>query len=162
MRCELAAALLHDPEILYLDEPTIGLDIVAKDVIRSFLKKINKEKNVTILLTTHDLDDVESLCNRVMVIDQGKLIHDDSLKSLKGRFGNFKIIDIDFSTESQLELPQGCQVIGRDGNKCSIEFDTDQINTPGLISHLVNNRKHIVRTAVKIKFFDILFVIIYF
>lgn len=139
MRCELTAALLDEPQILYLDEPTIGLDVVAKDRIRDFLKKVNKEKNVTILLTTHDLDDVESLCDRVMVIDQGKLIHDDSLSSLKGRFGNFKILEVDFMEEVAVTLPEGCLEVESSGKKSLIEFDIDKIKTPQLISELSQN-----------------------
>jgi len=138
MRCELAAALLHEPEILYLDEPTIGLDVVAKERIREFLKKINKEKEVTVLLTTHDLDDVESLCQRVMVIDHGKLIHDNSLASLKGRFGNFKVLEVDFSDTDNINLSKGCEVIKVDGKKFWIEFNTDIIKAPELISDLAS------------------------
>lgn len=136
MRCELAAALLHEPELLYLDEPTIGLDVVAKEKIREFLKKINTEKQVTILLTTHDLDDVESLCQRVMVIDNGKLIHDDSISSLKGRYGNFKVLEVDFADDTNTVLPNGCESIKVDGKKRWIEFDTDIIKAPELISNL--------------------------
>jgi ABC-2 type transport system ATP-binding protein len=139
MRCELAAALLHEPEILYLDEPTIGLDVVAKESIRDFLKKINKDKQVTILLTTHDLDDVESLCKRVMVIDQGKLIHDDTLNSLKGKFGNFKVLEVDFKENLTLELPKGCEVLKSEGKRAWIEFDTDLIKAPELISSIAKN-----------------------
>lgn len=136
MRCELTAALLHDPQILYLDEPTIGLDVVARDNIRKFLKDINEEKKVTILLTTHDLDDVESLCQRVMVIDHGKLIHDDSINSLKGKFGNYKLLEIDFKYEVKLDLPNGCSEVEKHGKKSLIEFNTDTIKAPELISEL--------------------------
>ncbi|OUR93508.1 sugar ABC transporter ATP-binding protein [Halobacteriovorax marinus] len=136
MRCELAAALLHDPEILYLDEPTIGLDVMAKDSIRQFLKKINEEDKVTILLTTHDLDDVESLCKRVMVIDNGKLIHDDSIASLKGRFGNYKNLELDLENDEEVHLPVGCELVRRDGKKIMVEFNTDIIKAPELITNL--------------------------
>lgn len=136
MRCELAAALLHEPEILYLDEPTIGLDVIAKDTIRDFLKKINHEKKVTILLTTHDLDDVESLCRRVMVIDKGRLIHDDTIGALKSRYGNFKTLEIDLQDDVELILPDGCEQLDRNGKKSIIEFNTDIIKAPALISQL--------------------------
>ena len=86
MRCEILAALLHEPEILLLDEPTIGLDVVAKERIRAFIEEINREKGVTVLLTTHDLNDIERLCQRVIIIDKGKLIYDGSLKYIKERF----------------------------------------------------------------------------
>ncbi|MGB7765970.1 MAG: ATP-binding cassette domain-containing protein, partial [Candidatus Acidiferrales bacterium] len=79
MRCDLAAALLHNPPLLFLDEPTIGLDVVAKDQIRKFLRAINREFQTTVLLTTHDLDDIEELCRRIMIIDHGRLLYDGPL-----------------------------------------------------------------------------------
>jgi ABC-2 type transport system ATP-binding protein len=88
MRCEILAALLHDPAVLFLDEPTIGLDVVAKDRIRAFIERINQEQGVTVLLTTHDLTDIERLCPRVIIIDQGKLIYDGSLKLLRERLSS--------------------------------------------------------------------------
>ena len=85
MRCDLAAALLHNPPLLFLDEPTIGLDVVAKDHIRHFLRAINREFRTTVLLTTHDLDDIEELCRRIMIIDHGKVLYDGPLSHLKER-----------------------------------------------------------------------------
>src|SRR5579864_8208926 len=87
MRGDLAAALLHDPELLYLDEPTIGLDVVAKARIREFLLSINAEKGVTVLLTTHDMDDVEMLCPRMVIIDHGRKLYDGSVADIRERFG---------------------------------------------------------------------------
>jgi ABC-2 type transport system ATP-binding protein len=86
MRCDLAAALLHNPPILFLDEPTIGLDVVAKDHIRQFLRAINQRYKTTVLLTTHDLDDIEELCRRIMIIDRGTVLYDGPLARLKERF----------------------------------------------------------------------------
>lgn len=83
MRCELAAALLHEPPVLFLDEPTIGLDVVAKQAIRGFLRKINKERQVTMILTTHDLQEIEELCERVLIIDHGKMVFDGPLAKLR-------------------------------------------------------------------------------
>jgi ABC-2 type transport system ATP-binding protein len=87
MRCELVAALLHNPSILFLDEPTIGLDIVVKMEIREFLKRLNREQGTTILLTTHDLQDIEALCSRVIMLDDGRIIYDGGLEELKSRWG---------------------------------------------------------------------------
>lgn len=87
MRCELAASLLHNPEILFLDEPTIGLDIVVKTEIREFLKSMNRQHGTTVLLTTHDLQDIEALCSRVIMLDDGKIIYDGALDELKTRWG---------------------------------------------------------------------------
>lgn len=83
MRCELAASLIHEPPIVFLDEPTIGLDVVAKQAIREFLRKINRERNVTMILTTHDLREIEELCKRVLIIDKGKIVFDGSLEGLR-------------------------------------------------------------------------------
>jgi ABC-2 type transport system ATP-binding protein len=85
MRCDLAAALLHNPALLFLDEPTIGLDVVAKHHIREFLREINREFHTTVLLTTHDLDDIEELCRRILIIDHGKVLFDGELRELKHR-----------------------------------------------------------------------------
>ena len=87
MRGDLAAALLHDPELLYLDEPTIGLDVVAKARIREFLLAINSERGVTVLLTTHDMDDVETLCPRMLIIDHGRKLYDGAVSAIRERFG---------------------------------------------------------------------------
>ncbi|WP_051620243.1 ABC transporter ATP-binding protein [Paenibacillus sp. UNC451MF] len=97
MRCEILAALLHDPEILFLDEPTIGLDVVAKERIRAFIESINREKDVTLLLTTHDMHDIERLCQRTMIIDKGSLIYDGSLQYIKDHYATERQIRAVFS-----------------------------------------------------------------
>jgi len=95
MRCEIAATLLHRPKLLFLDEPTIGLDAVSKLALRAFLKEENKQTGVTVLLTTHDMDDVEALCNRVMVIGHGQLLYDGAFDGLKDRYASHQGQDID-------------------------------------------------------------------
>lgn len=97
MRCELVAALLHNPAILFLDEPTIGLDIVVKTEIREFLKRLNREHGTTILLTTHDLQDIEALCSRVIMLDDGSIIYDGSLDELKARWGKGREVQFQFT-----------------------------------------------------------------
>lgn len=97
MRCDLAASLLHDPKVLFLDEPTIGLDAVAKDSIRGFLKKINKELGTTILLTTHDLKEIEELCDRIVILDKGKILFDGGLREIKALPGLRRTITVDFT-----------------------------------------------------------------
>lgn len=96
MRCELAAALIHNPPLLFLDEPTIGLDVLVKLKIRQFLKEINEKYNTTILLTTHDMTDIEALCERVIMLDEGKIIYDGSLQHLKQNWGEGKQIHFQF------------------------------------------------------------------
>ena len=100
MRGDIAAALLHDPEILYLDEPTIGLDVVSKGRLREFLRTLNAERGVTLLLTTHDLQDIEQLCSRVMVIDHGSLVFDGSLELLHERGGSTRTLVVDLVDEA--------------------------------------------------------------
>jgi ABC-2 type transport system ATP-binding protein len=95
MRGDLAAALLHDPEVLFLDEPTIGLDVVAKHRIRHFLHQLNRERGVTILLTTHDMTDVERLCSRLLIIDHGRLLYDGSLDEIRDRLGGERTLVVD-------------------------------------------------------------------
>jgi ABC-2 type transport system ATP-binding protein len=97
MRCELVAALLHNPSILFLDEPTIGLDIVVKMEIREFLKRLNREQGTTILLTTHDLQDIEALCSRVIMLDDGRIIYDGGLEELKSRWGKGRQVQFQFN-----------------------------------------------------------------
>jgi ABC-2 type transport system ATP-binding protein len=106
MRGDIAAALLHDPEILYLDEPTIGLDVVSKSRLREFLRRINAERQVTLLLTTHDLQDIEQLCSRVMVIDHGSLVYDGSLAALHSQGASTRTLVVDLVDP----LPDGARI----------------------------------------------------
>ena len=92
MRCEICASLLHEPEILFLDEPTIGLDAVSKKIVREFILKINKERKVTVILTTHDMMDIDTLAKRIILIGKGKILYDGSLKKLKTEYGSYKSI----------------------------------------------------------------------
>ncbi|WP_210367354.1 ATP-binding cassette domain-containing protein [Bacillus sp. REN3] len=102
MRCELAAALIHNPPLLFLDEPTIGLDVLVKLRIRDFLKEINEKYNTTILLTTHDLSDIEALCERVIMLDEGSIIYDGALKSLKEKWGDGQEISFEFIEKADI------------------------------------------------------------
>ena len=102
MRCEIAASLLHNPDILFLDEPTIGLDAVSKQILRDFIKRLNKEKKVTVILTTHDMSDIEALAKRIILIGKGKVLYDGSLKKLKNKYGNNKYFTI--STKEELKI----------------------------------------------------------
>ena len=94
MRCEIAASLLHKPEILFLDEPTIGLDALSKTIVRDFIKKINKERKVTVILTTHDMSDIEALAKRILLIGKGRVLYDGSLNSLKHKYDVNKYIHV--------------------------------------------------------------------
>jgi ABC-2 type transport system ATP-binding protein len=117
MRADLAAALLHDPALLFLDEPTIGLDVVAKERIRQFIKTINRERGTTVILTTHDLGDVEKLCERVIMIDRGKIMFDGALEALRRRFGQGRVLVVDFEQlPARIDL-QGAEWIRAEGNR---------------------------------------------
>lgn len=114
MRCELVASLLHNPSILFLDEPTIGLDIVVKTEIRDFLMQMNKEEGTTILLTTHDLQDIEALCSRVIMLDDGRIIYDGGLDELKTRWSKGREIQFQFAAQTPVaklqQLTEGLAV----------------------------------------------------
>lgn len=99
MRCEIAASLIHNPKILFLDEPTIGLDAVSKEIVRQFIKKINKENKTTVILTTHDMDDIEALASRIIMIGKGSILFDGSLQQLKNKYGNIKRVEINTDTD---------------------------------------------------------------
>ncbi len=109
MRGDLTAALLHDPALLYLDEPTIGLDVVAKARIREFLLQINAERKVTVLLTTHDMDDIEMLCPRMMIIDHGRKLYDGSVESIRERFGGERKLIATLDAAELARLPHDAE-----------------------------------------------------
>ncbi len=102
MRLEIAASLIHEPKILFLDEPTIGLDAVSKQCVREFIKRINKEKHVTIILTTHDMSDIEALAKRIILIGKGRILYDGSLKKLKNKYSNK--VNIDVVTKDKINI----------------------------------------------------------
>lgn len=136
MRADLCAALLHDPQLLFLDEPTIGLDVVAKERIRQFVLHINRERGVTVILTTHDLTDVEKLCERVMIIDQGKLLYDGNLGLLRERFGGKRQLIVQFSEPYQDASIAGASIIQVEGGQVIYEFDRQEITASELIGRL--------------------------
>jgi len=136
MRADLAAALLHDPRIVFLDEPTIGLDVVAKDRIRRFIQSINREHGVTVILTTHDLGDVQRLCERVMMIDHGRLLFDGSLDDLLARFGGERELVVDFAEDYDDVSVDGARVADRDGRRVAYRFARGAISASELIQRL--------------------------
>ena len=136
MRADLCAAQLHDPPLLFLDEPTIGLDVVAKERIRQFIRHINQERGTTIILTTHDLSDVEKLCDRVMIIDRGKLLFDGQLATLQNRFGGKRELVVDFAEDYPTVDIAGAEVITRDGQRVTYQFDRAGTTASALIGRL--------------------------
>lgn len=136
MRADLCAALLHDPPLLFLDEPTIGLDVVAKERIRQFILNINEHHGTTIILTTHDLSDVEKLCERVMIIDKGRVLFDGGLDSLRRRFGGERQLMVDFAEEyNDISIP-GAEITCRDGKRVTYQFDRASVSASDLIARV--------------------------
>jgi ABC-2 type transport system ATP-binding protein len=136
MRCEIAASLIHNPQILFLDEPTIGLDAVSKIAVRQFIKTINQEKGVTVVLTTHDMNDIEALANRVILIGKGSLLYDGKLEELRKRFGTHKTITADYRKNSNsIDIP-GTSIIHWSPEHAVLSIDTEQILTSDVITQL--------------------------
>ncbi|MBI2741691.1 MAG: ABC transporter ATP-binding protein [Rhodospirillales bacterium] len=136
MRAEFAAALLHDPEILFLDEPTIGLDAPSKLAVRDFVRRLNREQGVTVLLTTHDMHDVEALAQRVIVIGQGRLLTDGPFESLRASVLAERRLHIDFGGPAPtFEMP-GVTVRARTDRSLELAFDPAKIPAPKLIADI--------------------------
>ena len=138
MRADLSAALLHDPEILFLDEPTIGLDVLAKERIRQFILHINQERRTTILLTTHDISDVEKLCQRVMIIDHGKLLFDGDLRIIREKFGGQRQLIVEFSQPYLDYSIAGAEISYRQGRKVTYSFNRSSLTASKLIGMLTS------------------------
>ena len=136
IRCEMVAALIHKPEILFLDEPTIGLDPVVKENIRKLIKKMNKEYNTTIFLTSHDVGDIEKLCKRVIIINNGKIIMDDSMTNLKYQYLNKKIIEVKMKEKIELKDEDGIKILKNKGNSFKIELDSKKKSVTDVIKML--------------------------
>lgn len=138
MRADLAASMLHDPELLFLDEPTIGLDVNAKRNIRQFLRTLNEEFGKTILLTTHDMDDIEQLCSRVMVINHGQLTYDGTISSLRDTIGLPTIIRVTYRGEFHIPdtIPPAIQITGVDGLVVTVQVNRKEWSTMNILKLL--------------------------
>lgn len=144
MRCEIAAAFLQNPKIVYLDEPTIGLDFMVKEKIRKFIKQLNKERNTTVILTTHDLQDIEEICSRIIIIDKGLIMFDGALDAIKEEFSKFQVAKILVKEVSQdlksfLSKP-GLKFdivsVDEEDNHINIKFDRDKITIAGIFEQI--------------------------
>jgi ABC-2 type transport system ATP-binding protein len=130
MRGDITAALLHDPEVIYLDEPTIGLDVVSKGRLREFLRALNRERGTTLLLTTHDLQDIEALCDRVIVIDHGTSVYDGTLAGLHAQGGSTRTLVVDLVDEAPpIDVP-GAEVRKVEGPRQWLSFPSDASAAP--------------------------------
>lgn len=136
MRCDIAASLLHSPKILFLDEPTIGLDAVSKLAVRDFIRHLNKEFKVTIILTTHDMDDIESLCQRVLILNEGKIFLDGSFQDLRKKISSERWLIIDLEDEKAGLSDLNATLIKREGHRVWLSYDPITIPTTQLISRI--------------------------
>ncbi len=147
MRADIAASLLHSPKVLFLDEPTIGLDVVVKENIRNAIRKINAEEGTTVILTTHDLADIEFLCERIVMIDKGKKVFDGGIAELKHNFGDVRTLEFelvnapDFKLldyHRRFKLTQDELTSERDGAKATVRFDTAKVSVEDIISYTLS------------------------
>ncbi len=141
VRCDLAAALLHRPEIVFLDEPTIGLDAAAKLAVRRFIRRLRDTRGMTVLLTTHDMDDIEALCDRVLVIHTGRIFLDGTLAQLRAKVRPTRRITVDLAEDNgQIELDD-VQLVSRDGRRVVLEYDPARRPTAEVIAQLASRRR---------------------
>ena len=137
MRCDLAASLLHGPSILFLDEPTIGLDAVSKLAVREFVLRLNRERGVTVLLTTHDMDDIETLCSRILVIGGGRILSDGTLVDLRARVSTERRLIVDLLDDEEVS-DADAEVIQRDGRRVYLRFDPNRVSAAELIGRVTS------------------------
>ncbi len=133
MRGDFAAAMLHDPRIVYLDEPTIGLDVLAKEAIREFVARVNAERGTTFILTTHDLADVERLCKRIVLIDEGRVIYDGGVEGIKEQYGTHRTLVVSLSDDPVTVSVADAELESRIGNVVRLRFDRKAISADQLI-----------------------------
>jgi len=138
IRGELTAAMLHDPEILFLDEPTIGLDVIAKQRVREFLVSANRERGLTVMLTTHDLADIERLSSRILIIDHGRIVYDGDVEALKERYGTERILVVDLVEPAPPLEVEGGRVIRVDGPRQWIAFERARTSAAQLTAEVAS------------------------
>ena len=127
IRCEIVASLIHKPKVLFLDEPTIGLDPVVKENIRMLIRQMNKELHTTIFLTSHDIGDIEKLCRRIVIVNSGQIVMDDSMEHLKYHYLNRKIVEVKLQEEAALPKTEGITILKQKGSRVRLEVDTSVI-----------------------------------
>lgn len=155
MRGDLAAAMLHAPAVLFLDEPTIGLDVEGKYAIRKFIREINRKRGTTVILTTHDLDDIEELCNRLIIINHGKIVEDGSLEELIDRIAPCKNLEVEYYDENYVEHDRA-RILQREGNVVTYQFRKDEITGARLICDISERMKIKDATIKETKIDDVI------
>lgn len=140
MRCELAASLLHSPRLLFLDEPTIGLDAVSKLAVRSFIKTVNRERGVTCILTTHDMNDIEALTDRILLIGKGHILHDGSLGAIRNRYDTSRTLTVQFRGGEAPEIP-GAKLISKTAERAVYRLDAVMTSVAEALTRLGEGRE---------------------
>lgn len=141
MKCELISSLLHEPDIVFLDEPTIGLDLFSKEKIRAFIKQVNRDKGTTFLLTTHDLDDIENLCENILIINTGRIVYDGALIKLKEQVLKTKTIDVKFKekVKDYGKVPDGIKLIDKTDSDVRLEVDRDKHEIERVLGYIIKH-----------------------
>lgn len=138
VRADLVASLLHNPEILFLDEPTIGLDVVVKKQIRQFIRKMRNDREITVILTTHDMKDIEEICDRIMMIDHGKVMLDMQVNEVKNRLGGLNTVVVDFELEPEhIEIPN-VTLVSKEGPRWTFAYRRESISNNELLTKISN------------------------
>jgi len=143
MRCDLAASMLHGPKLLFLDEPTIGLDAVSRLNVRDFVKRVNRERGLTVILATHDMNDIEALCTRVLVIDRGRLFSDGTLEALRSKVCSERILVVDLERVDETVEDPDATVTSREGHRVHLAFDPEKVSAADLIARI--SARHAIR-----------------
>lgn len=139
MKCKLVASLLHKPDLVFLDEPSIGLDVIAKNVMRDFIIETNKKYKTTFIITTHDMQEIERLCERIVIINHGGIVYNGELNDIKKKFQNFKVIDVKLETEQNSFKKKGCVILEKRPYELQIQIDNDKTTIKDVINHLLKN-----------------------
>ena len=156
MICEIGAIMLHKPDILFLDEPTIGLDIMVKEKVRNAILKVNKTENTTIFLTSHDLGDIEKICERIIIIDHGKIIKDETIDNLKKEYLRERYVTLIYD-ENMENTEFDYRINGRDGNKVMIKVDTSKVSMSDIISKFMKYGNVVDMEAIPVPLEDVIY-----
>lgn len=139
MRADIAAALLHSPDLVFFDEPTIGLDVLAKERIREFVRYMNKEKKVTMIFTTHDMKDIETTCDRMILIDKGKLLYDGGVEEIIEKYGKQRKLIVEFADNPEVKPIENVEISDIEHNKKEFSFNCDKVSIKNLMKELTDN-----------------------
>ena len=132
------AALLHSPKVIFFDEPTIGVDVVGKETIRNFIRELNKEDEVSMIFTTHDMQDIEKTCDRLIIIDKGLKVYDGALMGIREKYGTTRQLDVEFVQNTEIEPIKDVDIKRLDERKVRFTFENHAVQIDGLMNHLLS------------------------